>query len=416
MVDLAPLEDLRGRLRWMSSIVASTDDAIIGQDLDGIVTSWNVGAQNLYGYTAEEAIGRHVSFLVPNNREAEVSDYLNHIQSGGSVRTLETVRLRRDGKQVYVSLTISAVRDALDQMIGISKIARDVTERVEVEAKLRDQAKQRDMFLAMLSHELRNPLSAVLTASRYLSDDRAAPGNRARATATIQRQSAMMACLLDDLLDVSRVSLGKIELSLSTFNLVELIESIHETTLPEITSHQAQLRFEILDNELYVRADWARLIQVHVNLIHNAAKYSPPGSPIFVTMRAESGFAMVTVRDEGSGIQDKVIVESLVDAGFEMSTLTAFIWAPVVFVAWADGNLDALEKAAILDALPNKGLSREMASMMIEHAWFTNRPKEELWRVWEEFANATLSSVPSHEREAGMDEIVDDSSAERLWP
>ncbi|MFO0181173.1 MAG: ATP-binding protein, partial [bacterium] len=154
----------------------------------------------------------------------------------------------------------------------------------------------------------------------------------------------------------------------------------------------------------------------HVNLIHNAAKYSPPGSPIFVTMRAESGFAMVTVRDEGSGIQDKVIVESLVDAGFEMSTLTAFIWAPVVFVAWADGNLDALEKAAILDALPNKGLSREMASMMIEHAWFTNRPTEELWRVWEEFANATLSSVPSHEREAGMDEIVDDSSAERLWP
>jgi hypothetical protein len=108
-----------------------------------------------------------------------------------------------------------------------------------------------------------------------------------------------------------------------------------------------------------------------------------------------------------TGIQDKAIVESLVDAGFEMSTLTAFIWAPVVFVAWADGNLDALEKAAILDALPNKGLSREMASMMIEHAWFSNRPTEELWRVWEEFANATLSSVPSHEREALMDEIVD---------
>lgn len=107
-----------------------------------------------------------------------------------------------------------------------------------------------------------------------------------------------------------------------------------------------------------------------------------------------------------TGIQDREIVESLVDAGFEMSTLTAFIWAPVVFVAWADGNADRLEKAAILDALPNKGVSREMASLMIAHDWFANRPTEELWRVWEEFATATLSGVPAYEREALMDEIV----------
>ncbi len=302
MVDLAPLEDLRGRVRWMSSIVASTDDAIIGQDLDGIITSWNVGAQNLYGYTPEEAIGRHVSFLVPSNRDAEVTEYLNHIKNGEPVRTLETVRLRQDGKQVYVSLTISAVRDALDRLIGISKIARDVTERVEVEAKLRDQAKQRDMFLAMLSHELRNPLSAVLTASRYLSDERSASANHPRAIATIQRQASLMASLLDDLLDVSRVSLGKIDLTLSVFNLADLVEAIRETTLPEINLHQSKLQFDIQTNELFVQADWARLIQVHVNLIHNAAKYSPPGSPIFVTMRSENGQAVVTVRDEGSGI------------------------------------------------------------------------------------------------------------------
>jgi two-component system, chemotaxis family, CheB/CheR fusion protein len=302
MVDLSPLEDLRGRLRWMSSIVASTDDAIIGEDLNGYVTSWNSGAVNLYGYGADEAIGRHVSFLIPSNRQGEVEEYLTHIQRGESVRTLETVRLHRDGRQVHVSLTISAVRNALDKVIGISKIARDVTERVEVESKLRDQAKQRDMFLAMLSHELRNPLSAVLTASHFLTDQRASAANQPRAIATIQRQAAMIASLLDDLLDVSRISLGKIELTRSIFNLVDLVESIRETTLPEIVSHQATLQFEILEDELYVEADWARLIQVHVNLIHNAAKYSPPGSPIFVTMCAEDGLAVVTVRDEGTGI------------------------------------------------------------------------------------------------------------------
>ena len=302
MVDLAPLEDLRGRLRWMSAIVESTDDAIIGENLDGYITSWNQGAENLYGYKAEEAIGKHVTFLVPEARRDEVTDYLMQVQQGLTVRTLETVRLHRDGSEIQISLTVSAVRDAMNKVIGISKIAHDVTERVKVENALRDQAKQRDLFLAMLSHELRNPLSAVLTASHLLSEDRVPAVARPRAIATIQRQAAMIASLLDDLLDVSRISLGKIELSLSVFNLCELIEPIRETTLPEITAHSATLHIEVHNDELFVNADWARLIQVHVNLIHNAAKYSPPGSPIFVSMRAENGMAVITVRDVGSGI------------------------------------------------------------------------------------------------------------------
>lgn len=302
LVDLSPLEDLRGRLRWMSAIVASTDDAIIGEDLNGYITSWNFGAESLYGYSAEEAIGKHVSILVPSSHQDEVVDYLKHIRKGESVRTLETIRLHRDGRVINVSLTISAVRDAQNNVIGISKIARDVSERIAVEAQLRDQARQRDMFLAMLSHELRNPLSAVLTASHVLADQRVPSVTQSRAVATIRRQSAMIASLLDDLLDVSRISLGKIELARSTLNLVDLIETIRETTLPEVTAHSATLHVEVLDSDLYVEADPARLVQVHVNLIHNAAKYSPPGSPIYVTMRAENGSAVTTVRDEGAGI------------------------------------------------------------------------------------------------------------------
>jgi hypothetical protein len=108
-----------------------------------------------------------------------------------------------------------------------------------------------------------------------------------------------------------------------------------------------------------------------------------------------------------TGIRDRKVLECLVDAGFELSTLTAFIWAPMVFVAWADGNADQLEKTAILEALPNKGVSRETASMMIAHEWFTKRPTEELWRIWEEFAVTSLTGINSDEREAVMDEIVD---------
>jgi hypothetical protein len=108
-----------------------------------------------------------------------------------------------------------------------------------------------------------------------------------------------------------------------------------------------------------------------------------------------------------TGIRDGKVLEYLVDAGFELSTLTAFIWAPVVFVAWADGNTDQLEKIAILEALPNKGVSQEAASMMMAHEWFAKRPTEELWRIWEEFTVASLTGINSDEREAVMDEIVD---------
>lgn len=302
LVDLSALEDLRGRLRWMSSIVTSTDDAIIGEDLAGVITSWNVGAQHLFGYTAEEAVGRHITLLIPPGREGEVSDYTSQILNGESVRTLDTVRVRQDGSQVHVSLTISPVRDAVNRVIGISKIARDMTEHVKTESKLRDQAAQREMFLAMLSHELRNPLSAVLSAVGVLGDRRASAKHRTRAIATVQRQTSMMAMLLDDLLDVSRISLGKITLSRKVFNLTDLAASIVETTQPEITQHQTQLHFDIQERELFVNADWARLLQIHVNLIHNAAKYSPPGSHIQVTMRSEGEWAVVSVRDEGSGI------------------------------------------------------------------------------------------------------------------
>jgi two-component system, chemotaxis family, CheB/CheR fusion protein len=302
LVDLAPLEDLRGRLRWMSSIVESTSDAIIGEDLNGYITSWNDGAEHLYGYSAEEAIGKHVSILVPKSRMGEVSDYLDQIERGLNVRTIETARLHRDGHEIQISLTVSAVRNAMNQVIGVSKIAHDVTERVQVENALRDQAKQRDLFLAMLSHELRNPLNAVTTAGHFLADDRIATAERAKAVATIQRQSSMMSSLLDDLLDVSRISNGKISLSRTVFNLAELITPIQETTLPEISMHRSKLYFEVQNQDLYVEADRARLIQIHVNLIHNAAKYSPEGSPIYVTIEAEGSMALIKVRDEGAGI------------------------------------------------------------------------------------------------------------------
>jgi hypothetical protein len=109
---------------------------------------------------------------------------------------------------------------------------------------------------------------------------------------------------------------------------------------------------------------------------------------------------------EATGIQDVKRLESLVDAGFEMPTLTAFIWVPLVFVAWADGNTDALEKKAILDVLATKGFSQQTAARTLDHEWFRKPPSEDLWKIWEEFSTATLAKLKAASRNELIDEIV----------
>ncbi len=158
LVDVSSLESLRGRIRWMSAIVESTDDAIIGLDLEGVITSWNRGAEKIYGYSPEEALGRNVSMLIPPNRKDEVDRYLTRVLNGDQPVSLDTTRLNRDGRTIHVSLTISPVFDAAHRVIGISKIARDISSRIDMIEQLRQQTRQREQFLAVLSHELRNPL------------------------------------------------------------------------------------------------------------------------------------------------------------------------------------------------------------------------------------------------------------------
>lgn len=301
-VDVSSLEELRGRLRWMSAIVASTDDAIIGQDLDGKLISWNAGAERLYQYTSREAIGQPIEMLVPPERHDEVVAYQDLILKGERVIARDTVRRRKDGTRVHVSLTISPVLDARRRVIGISKIARDITTRIEMEGEIRRQIRQREHFLAILSHELRNPLSAILNAGRLIQDRRSDETTRNAAAGTVERQVGLMRCLLNDLLDVSRIALGKIELKRQRLDLKDLIPAIRETTGPALDKHQTRLRFDTQSLSLPVSGDQARLIQIQVNLIHNASKYSPPGSEISVRMSRQGHWAVVSVSDPGMGI------------------------------------------------------------------------------------------------------------------
>jgi len=308
LVDVSSLEVLRDRLRWMSAIVESTEDAIIGQDLRGKITSWNSGAERLYGYATTEAIGRNVSMLIPEESNAEVIAYRNKIATGSPLHSTDTIRIHKDGKPIHVSLTISPVRDSLNRTIGISKIARDISKRIEMENQIQQQVRQQEAFLATLSHELRNPLGAILSASHIISDGRAEHSSLVQAALIIQRQVGMTCTLLEDLLDVSRIALGKIDLRLAQLDLCELVSIVDETTHSEIVRHENKLAFHAPTKPLYVSGDATRLVQIQVNLIQNAAKYSPNESTITVTLEREQDWAVISVTDEGVGIASEQLI------------------------------------------------------------------------------------------------------------
>ncbi|HEX4611286.1 MAG TPA: PAS domain S-box protein, partial [Urbifossiella sp.] len=282
------------RLR-LAAIVESSDDAIVGKDLDGRITSWNRGAERLYGYAAGEIIGRSLSALVPPDHPDELPAIMARVRRGEHIQHFETQRVRKDGSRVDVSLTVSPIRDAGGRVVGASKIARDITAR-----KADDRRKTE--FLALLAHELRNPLAPLrnsLQVMRLAGDDRAAVGH---ARTIMERQLQHMVRLVDDLLDVSRINQGKLPLRKERVPLAAVVEGALDVCGPSVEQHGRRLTVTLPDEPVYVDADKTRLAQVLCNLLSNAVKYSDPGSPIRLAARREGGEAVVSVRDAGAGI------------------------------------------------------------------------------------------------------------------
>jgi len=301
-IDISSLETLRVRLRWMSAIVESTSDAIIGQDLQGVITSWNRGSELLYGYSNEEVVGQSIDMLVSAERKNEVFDYRNRVLRGGIVSSVDTQRIHKDGRIVDVSLTVSPVFDGRGRVIGISKIARDITQRILLEQELQRQIQQRERFLAVLSHELRNPLNAVSSASLILGNARADDEMKRSAAKTIDRQVGIMKHLLEDLLDEVRIAQNKIKLQLEPVDLRDLLPAAQEMLEPELEKFQTSLSLSLADCPVQILGDPTRLIQIFVNLIQNAAKYSGSAAPIEVLVESRNDQVRVAVIDRGKGI------------------------------------------------------------------------------------------------------------------
>lgn len=296
--------------RQLAAIVQSSDDAIISKNLDGVIMSWNHGAERLLGYTAEETVGQPVTILIPSDRHDEEPEILGRIRSGEPIDHYETLRRHKNGSLVAVSLSVSPIKDHTGKVVGASKIARDITEQKRTELALKEAKeaaeaanRSKDHFLAVLSHELRTPLTPVLMTASALEMDPTVPQNLRADMALIRRNVELETKLIDDLLDLSRITTGKLALHVSAIDLNEAVRQVCVICQQQIEEKGIQLEIEFDENVGSIRADPARLQQALWNILKNAAKFTSAGGCIRVMTRpGAKGAAEVAVQDSGIGI------------------------------------------------------------------------------------------------------------------
>lgn len=419
--------------RFLAAIVESSDDAIISKSLEGIIQSWNVAAERMFGYTAEQAIGRHISLVIPPDRIQEEDRIIASLKAGQRIEHFETERMRADGRRIFVSLTISPIKDPAGRVVGASKIVRDITERKraeeerenfvrlienspdfigmcdlegvpffvnragldlvgldnldearhapvvsfffpedqdrmmreffpavlkrghgEIEVRFRhfktgearwmaykvltlpdgdgrpigfatvsqdvterkrltddlhrfaldlsDADRRKNEFLALLAHELRNPLAPISNTVRALRRGAIDTETVHAASQLLERQVGQMSRLVDDLLDMSRISRGKIELRQDHIELAPIVEQAVEAVRPQFRKLNHELTITWPPVPVYLNADRARLTQVVVNLLNNAAKFTDSGGHVWLTVEQDGTQVVLRVRDTGIGI------------------------------------------------------------------------------------------------------------------
>lgn len=316
--------------RRLAAIVDNSDDAIVGKDLNSIITSWNKGAERIFGYSAEEMIGTSIMRLIPSELHSEEEDILACLRRGERYDHFETIRLSKDGRRIDVSLTISPIKDANGNVIGASKIARDITDRKLAEEALREAQKvaeladagrarlleseraarseaekanrMKDEFLATLSHELRTPLNAVLGWANTLRASHPRPEELAEGLETIERNARAQAQLIDDLLDMSRIVSGKVRLDVQRLDLPTIIATSVETVRPSALAKGVRLQMVVDPLNASVSGDPDRLQQVFWNLLSNAIKFTPKGGRVQVLLERVNSQLEVSVTDTGEGI------------------------------------------------------------------------------------------------------------------
>ncbi|HEU4613886.1 MAG TPA: PAS domain S-box protein [Kofleriaceae bacterium] len=298
---------LEAEERFRLIIESVRDYAIFMLDAGGHVATWNIGAERIHGYRAEEIIGSHFSRFYPQE-DVEAGKCEMELRAAAQDGRFEDEdwRVRKDGSRFWANVVISAVRDHEGRLIGYSKVTRDLTERRVAEADrtarlaAEHASRTKDEFLAILGHELRNPLAPILTALQLLKLRGQDPPPKEHAV--IERQVRHMMHLVDDLLDISRITRGKLELRRHPIDLRGVVAKAIELASPLIEQRGHRLQVDLPTRPIGVDVDEARMTQVLANLMTNAAKYTEPGGAIRVSVTERAGDVDIAVSDNGIGI------------------------------------------------------------------------------------------------------------------
>jgi PAS domain S-box-containing protein len=292
-------------MRRLAAIVESSDDAIISKTLKGIITSWNRAAEKMFGYKEDEIIGKSIEILIPLSNRQEEKEIISRIKSGQKIEHFETIRVRKDGTEINISLAVSPLKNDKGEIVGASKIARDITKRVELDNKLciyREQLEElnnyKDEFMAMASHELKTPLT-VIKANLQLLEFKLLQDPNYEFVNKTMKQVNKLGNLIADLFDISKIQAGQLQLNYSEFDLKDLVEETIGSISHTFVSHKIKT---VNGPSIKIAADYQRLEQVLINILTNAIKYSPDAHEIIINTSSDKENAIISVTDFGIGI------------------------------------------------------------------------------------------------------------------
>lgn len=310
--------------RFLTLVEQIQDYAIFMTDTEGRGVSWNTGVKRVLGFDEPEFIGQNVldSIFTPEDIASGIPQSEFDQATANGRASNDRWMMRKDGARFWAAGITTALRDESGRLIGYMKVMRDQTEQKHLEDELRrtatdlaDANRRKDEFLAMLAHELRNPLAPIrsgLELMRLLKDD---PTTLEEARAVMERQTSQLVTLVDDLLDVSRVSRGNLKLQKSKVRIDDVVKSAIEASRPLINERQHQLEVVLPDKPIELYASPNRLAQVLSNLLNNASKFTQPGGHIRISVERQNGDLVIYVQDDGMGIPPEMC-----DRIFEMFT------------------------------------------------------------------------------------------------
>ncbi len=293
--------------RFRLLIEGVVDYAIFMLDPEGMVASWNAGAQRINGYAREEILGRHLSrFFTPEDiDQGKPWEEIAQARREGRAEA-EGWRVRKDGTRFWARAVLSALYDQNGHLRGFAKVTQDLSERRHLQ-DLEKATKQVNEFIATLAHELRNPLAPIRAAVHVMA--KAPAGDPAQETMrqTIERQSAQLARIVNDMIDISRITRGVIAIEREPVDLAEVARRAVEAGAPAIEAGRHRLEVDLPAAPALVEGDLYRLTQLATNLLNNAAKFTPEGGTIWLSVATEDHTAVLRLRDTGRGIEPEFL-------------------------------------------------------------------------------------------------------------